>query len=94
MYLLRIEHPVPSFEGWKRAFDNDPVDRRQAGVRRYRIFRPLDDSDHAMVDLEFDTAADAESMLVRLRSLWQRVEGTVMREPRTRIIELVEETTL
>jgi hypothetical protein len=23
--ILRIEHPVPDFDGWKKAFDSDPV---------------------------------------------------------------------
>ncbi len=27
MYMLRIEHPVPSYERWKNAFDSDPVDQ-------------------------------------------------------------------
>jgi len=25
MYILRIEHPVPDYDGWKKAFDSDPV---------------------------------------------------------------------
>jgi hypothetical protein len=33
MYILRIEHPVPDFEGWKTAFDSDPVGREKSGVR-------------------------------------------------------------
>lgn len=29
MHVLRIEHPVPDFDAWKEAFDNDPVRREQ-----------------------------------------------------------------
>lgn len=51
MIILQIEHPVPSFEEWKRAFDSDPVDRQRSGVRRYRILRPVDDPNFVVIDL-------------------------------------------
>jgi hypothetical protein len=90
MYILHIEHPVPDFEGWKAAFDSDPVGREQSGVRRYQVLRPVDDDHYAMIDLEFDTEAQAEAMLTALRGLWSRVEGRVMMNPRTRIVEVIE----
>jgi hypothetical protein len=90
MFILRIEHPVPSFEGWKRAFDSDPVGRKRGGVRRYRVSRPTDDPRFVTIDLEFDTAPQAEAMLTALRGLWQRVEGDVMRDPHTRVLEMVD----
>ena len=90
MYILRIEHPVPDFDGWKSAFDSDPLGRFKAGVRRYHILRPLDDANYVMVDLEFDTAGEAEALLAALRTLWRRVEGTVMSSPQARIVEAVE----
>lgn len=91
MITLRIEHPVPNFDAWKRAFDGDPLDRRASGVRRYRVLRPLDDPNHVMVDLEFDTLEEAEAMRGALLELWDRVrrEG-VIDEPRTRLAEVVE----
>ena len=90
MYILRIEHPVPDFDNWKRAFDSDPVSRKKSGVRRYQVLRPVDDDHYAMIDLEFDTASQAEAMLAALRVLWGRVEGQIMTNPQTRIIEVVE----
>lgn len=90
MYILRIEHPVPNYEGWKEAFDSDPVDREKSGVRRYRILRPVDDPNYAMIDLEFDTRSQAEALLSALRTLWSRVEGQVMTNPQARIVEVVE----
>ena len=90
MYILRIEHPVPNFDGWKKAFDNDPVGRQQSGVRRYRVLRPLDDPNYVLIDLEFDTSHQAEAMLTALQTLWGRVEGTVMTNPQARIVEMVE----
>lgn len=88
MHILRIEHPVPDFDAWKEAFDSDPVNRKQSGVRRYRVLRPVDDPNYVMVDLEFESSREAEAMLGALRDLWSRVE--VMRDPRARIVEAVE----
>jgi hypothetical protein len=91
MVVLQIEHPVPSFEGWKQAFDSDPVGRKKSRVRRYRILRPVDDPNFAIIELEFDSVSDAEALLAGLRQLWARVEGTVMMNPQARIVEMVEE---
>ncbi|MBI5960165.1 MAG: hypothetical protein HY866_15600 [Chloroflexi bacterium] len=90
MVILRIEHPVPDYDAWKRAFDSDPVSREKSGVRRYRVLRPLDNANYVMIDLEFDTARQAETMLGALRALWGRVEGTIMMNPQVRIVEAVE----
>ena len=90
MYILRIEHPVPDFDGWKAAFDSDPVGRQKASVRRYRVLRPVDEANYAMIDLEFDTASQAEALLAALRVVWGRVEGQLMMNPQARIVEVVE----
>jgi hypothetical protein len=90
MYMLRIEHPVPNFDGWKKAFDSDPVGREKSGVRRYQILRAADDPNYVMIDLEFDTMAQAEALLAAMRQVWSRVEGTIMTNPKARIVEAVE----
>lgn len=90
MYLLHIEHPVLNYEGWKQTFDSDPVGRKKMGVRRYRILRALNDPNHVTIDLEFDTAGQAEALLAALRVAWGRVEGTIMMNPQARISESVE----
>jgi len=90
LHILRIEHSVPNFEGWKKVFDSDPVDRKKSGVRRYRISRPVDDPNFVTVDLEFETVKQAEALLAALRAVWGRVEGKVMTNPKTRILEMVE----
>jgi len=90
MYMLRIEHPVPDYEGWKRAFDSDPVGRKKSGVRRYQILRPVDDPEYVMIDLEFDTVGQAEALLAAMRVVWGRVEGAIMMSPQSRIVESVE----
>jgi len=91
MIVLQIEHPVPSFEGWKQAFDSDPVGRQKMGVRRYRVLRPVDNPDYAVIELEFDTVPQAEALLAAMRVVWRQVQGTVIAGgPQTRIVEIVE----
>jgi hypothetical protein len=88
--VLRIEHKVPNFDGWKKAFDSDPINRKQSGVRRYRIFRPMDDPGYVIIDLEFDNFIKAETALVALRNLWNQVEGKIIIHPQTRILDIAE----
>jgi ribosomal protein L35AE/L33A len=90
MPILRIEHPVPNYEGWKQAFDSDPVGRQRSGVRRYQISRSLDDPNYVMIDLEFDAKYEAEALLAAMRQVWSRVEGSVMMNPQAHIVEVVE----
>ena len=89
--ILQIEHPVRDFDGWKRAFDSDPVGRKVGGVRRHRISRPADDPNYVIIDLEFDSRLEAEAFLDRLRSLWSRVvEERLIGEPQVRVLEVAE----
>jgi hypothetical protein len=90
MYILRIEHPVPDYEGWKKAFESDPVGREKSGVRRYRILRPEDDAKYVMIDLEFDTLTQAEALLAAMRIVWGQVEGKIITGPRARIVRVLE----
>jgi ribosomal protein L35AE/L33A len=95
MPTLRIEHSVPDFSGWKRAFDSDPADRKGSGVRRYQVSRSVEDPNFVMIDLEFDSTADAEGLLAKMRRIWSSGEGQkVMRNPQARIVESVEEIEL
>jgi len=92
MQILRIEHKVPNFDGWKQAFDSDPIGRKKSGVKRYRVYRPADDPNYVIIDLEFDTLNDAQTALTALHKLWNKVEGTVIVAPQTRLLHLVEFT--
>lgn len=90
MIQLHIEHAVPDFDNWKAAFDSDPVGRQRSGVRCYRVSRPLDDPNLAIIDLEFDSVNQAESLLAAMRQVWSRVGGTLIQDPQWRIVEIVE----
>jgi hypothetical protein len=43
-----------------------------------------------MIDLEFDTASQAEALLAAMRVVWGRVEGTLVVNPQSRIVEAAE----
>lgn len=90
MILLHIEHPVPSFDAWKAAFDSDPVGRQKSGVRCYRVLRPVDNPRYAIIDLEFESLDQAEALLAAMQRVWGRVGGTIMQDPQWRISEVVE----
>ena len=90
MIILQIEHPVPDFDGWKKAFDSDPLNRKKSGVKSYRIFRAIGNPNYVVIELEFDNLKDAEAMHEALKKLWGRVEGKVMMSPQSKIIESVE----
>ena len=98
MFTLKIEHAIRDFDTWKAAFERDPAGRRQAGVRRYRVFRPTDDPRYVMIDLDFDGPTEAEAFLASLRNVWGRSDlspGLARQEgaavvPRTRIVQEVD----
>jgi hypothetical protein len=90
MYMLRIEHPVPNYEGWRQAFESDPVGRKKMGVRRYQVLRSADDPNYVMIDLEFDTKSQAEALLAAMREVWKNVDGKVMTNPQARIVQVME----
>ena len=90
MPILRIEHSVPDYDGWKRAFDGDPADRKGSGVRRYQVFRSVEDPNFVMIDLEFDQLGDAEGLLAKMRRIWSGEGQNVMRNPQARIVDTVE----
>lgn len=92
MPVVQLEHAVRDFETWKAAFDRDPVNREASGVRRYEIYRPIDDPNYIAVDLEFDGRGEAGAFKLALEELWrspqaaQALGGT----PRLRIVDMVE----
>ena len=90
MPTLHIEHRVADFDGWKRnGFDADPVGRVKGGVLAHRISRGVDDPNHVMIELEFNSVSEAEAMHAALRDLWRnplvKIGG-----PTARIMETVE----
>ncbi|MCU1458216.1 MAG: Antibiotic biosynthesis monooxygenase [Actinomycetia bacterium] len=93
MTTLRIEHPITDYATWRNAFEQAAPFREQAGVRSYRIQRPVDDPDYLMIDLDFDDVASAETLLSVLRDvIWASPEASpgLGGQPQARIAETVE----
>ena len=90
MPTLRIQHSVPNFEGWKRAFDSDPADRKGSGVRRYTVARSVDDQNLVTIDLEFDDTEHARALLAKMERIWQGPGKDVMQNPVAWIVETFE----
>jgi quinol monooxygenase YgiN len=91
MILLHIEHTISDFDNWKASFDNYADLRQRSGMLRYRVSRPVDNPNFAVIDLEFDSVAEAEALLAAVQQVWQRVGGTLIHSPQWRISEIVDE---
>lgn len=93
MTTLRIEHAIHDFGTWQKAFDGFAEARTRAGVRSLAIRRPVDDPKYLMLDLEFDTAAQAEAFAGFLRQrVWSSPASSpgLAGTPQTRILDLVQ----
>lgn len=93
MATLRIEHAISDFTTWKGAFDRFASIRQRAGVRRHRIFQPVDDPAYVMLHLDFDEVSAAEAFLAILRrDVWGSSDASpaLVGSPQARIIETVE----
>ena len=89
MTTLRIEHPVTDFTVWRQAFDRFAGTRTTAGVRGHVIRRPVDDPRYVLVDLEFDSAGEAEAFLELLRTrVWSMPANSpaLAGDPVTRVL--------
>ncbi|MBX7442589.1 MULTISPECIES: hypothetical protein [unclassified Arthrobacter] len=90
MYTLQIEHSITDFDTWKAAFDRDPVGRAASGVLTHRIGRPVGEPHYIVVELDFAHLAQAERLLMNLRTkVWRSPANApaLAGTPTTRIIE-------
>ena len=68
---LHLENTVHDFTEWKAVFDKFDSFRAERNVRSYRVSHRADDPRKVIVDLDFDTLADAEEFgkaLARVRT--------------------------
>jgi hypothetical protein len=91
MLTVQIEHPIRDYDGWRAAFDRDPAGRETAGVRRYRVYRPVDDAHRVLVELDFDARDRADAFVTAMRGIWRQVEGTLIGGPQVRIVDCVDQ---
>ncbi len=90
MVTLRIEHAIHDYDTWQQAFDGFTDARANAGVRRYTIRQPADDPKFLTLDLEFDTAGQAEAFAGFLHNhVWSSPESSpaLAGKPRTQVLD-------
>lgn len=90
---LRVDLKVRSYDQWRRAFEGDAAGRAEHGARRYRIFRPVGRADEVSLDLDFDSAQQAEAFLQTMGTkVWPDPDTAPAKvgEPVVKIVELVE----
>jgi len=91
MSTLLIEHSISDFDLWHDAFKRFAARRKEGGVIRERIMRPVDDPHYVLIDLEF---VDLEATRAFLQFLETQVWSTpanspaLVGSPRTRIAEV------
>lgn len=93
MPTLHIQHAVVDYELWRGAFERFGDVRARAGVIRHRVQRPVDDPNYVVIDLDFDTAAEAERFLELLHTkVWASRENApaLVGTPLTKILEPVQ----
>jgi hypothetical protein len=94
MSTLHIEHPISDYTIWKAAFDRFAPVRLQSGVRSHRIQRPVGDAHYVVLDLDFDSTAEAAGFLEFLQTkVWSSKENSpaLAGDLRTAILEPVED---
>lgn len=90
MYALYIEQDGnPDYDAWRAVFDKDPLGREQSGVRYYKISRSVDEPDHVIGELEFETRQEAEAFADRLHELWSDPQLPAT-NGQVRVVEIVE----
>ena len=67
MVTLHIENQVHDYDAWKAVFDKFDRERRNRGMRSYRIVRNTEDPNQVLIDMEFDSTTRAEEFREFLR---------------------------
>ena len=94
MTTLKIEHKISNYDGWKKAFDSDPIGRKKSGVKRYRIYQPDDKPDIVIIELDFDNIEQAQATQAALQQILPNIEGKLIFDIKLSILNIMEEVTL
>jgi hypothetical protein len=91
MPTLVVSHVVRDFDAWKQTFDSDPLGREASGVRQHRILRATGDPNDVMIELDFDTAGEAERLRTRLQEMWTTAGPRLgLERPQASVVDVVE----
>jgi hypothetical protein len=92
MATLHIEHGITDLETWLGAFGRFAEARANAGVKAQRIHQPVDDDRYILVELDFETAEQAEAFKSFLETkVWSNPEASPGLDgaPRARVLNEV-----
>ena len=90
MNTLHIEHAIADFDQWHAAFERFGELRRQSGVRGQRVQQPVGDPHYVVIDLDFDSADEAQRFLSFLEStVWTSRENApaLVGTPQAKILQ-------
>jgi hypothetical protein len=69
MTTIHIDNTVHDYDAWKETFDKFDRFRADNGVRSYSMSRSVADPQRVLIDLEFDTRAEAEAFGQKLHQI-------------------------
>lgn len=90
MTTLHIEHAISDFGSWSAAFERFAEARATFGVRAHRVQQPVDDPNYVVIDLDFDTHAEASRFLGFLQAkVWSSASNApaLVGTPQTKILQ-------
>lgn len=90
MITLRIEHKIANYDDWKKAFDSDAINRKQSGVKQYRVYRPIEDDNFVIIELDFDNLEQAQTTMKALTNIFPRIEGSLIFGVQLKLMNIVE----
>jgi hypothetical protein len=93
MATLHIEHPITDLQTWLGAFGRFEEARRSAGVTAQRVHQPVDDDKYIYVELDFESAEQAEAFKGFLETkVWSSPDASpaLGGRPRARVLTEVE----
>jgi hypothetical protein len=77
MATLHIEHAITDLETWLGAFGRFAEARGKAGVKAQRVHQPINDDKYILVELDFDSAEQAEAFKGFLETkVWSSSEAS------------------
>jgi hypothetical protein len=89
MATLHIEHAISDLETWIDAFDRFEDARKGAGVLAQRVSQPVDDDKYIVVQLDFESEAEADQFRGFLENrVWSNPDASpaLEGEPRARVL--------
>lgn len=90
MATLHIEHPISDFTTWRAAFARFSGARTEGGVQAVRVYRPVDDPQYVLVDLDFDTTEQARAFHQFLQTrVWSTPDNApaLVGTPQARVLQ-------